>query len=138
MQRVSSPLLRRRILMLAAATMLLAALLVTFIQGSASRAADQALDKLLSAAALSIAGAVLVEDVAVAVEIPFAAVAMVSGEEQLFYVALGHRSRSMTSRAAAAAICWCRRVSRFRRNSGGWRLAVAFGSVQAPLSDSSA
>lgn len=84
------PSLRRRILLLAA-TMLLAAasLLVVFIQDYANRAADQAFDRLLSAAARSIAGAVQVEDGAVAVEMPFAAFAMVSGQERLFYSVLG-------------------------------------------------
>ena len=61
-----------------------AVLLMTFISDYANRAADQALDRLLSAAALSIAGAVLVEDGAVVVEMPFAAFAMVSGEERVF------------------------------------------------------
>jgi two-component system sensor histidine kinase TctE len=81
-----------------AAAMLLgaAALLVTFIQGYANRAADQALDRLLSAAALSIAGAVLVEDGAVVVEMPFAAFAMVSGQERVFYAVLGPQGEHVT------------------------------------------
>ena len=73
-----------------------AALLVTFIQGYAGRAADQALDRLLSAAALSIAGAVLVEDGAVVVEMPFAAFAMVSGQERVFYSVLGPQGEHVT------------------------------------------
>jgi len=91
------PSLRRRILLLAA-TMLLAAasLLVVFIQDYANRAADQAFDRLLSAAARSIAGAVQVEDGAVAVEMPFAAFAMVSGQERLFYSVLGPQGEHVT------------------------------------------
>jgi len=97
MRRASAPSLRRRILVLAAAMLLAAAaLLVTFIQGYANRAADQALDRLLSAAALSIAGAILVEDGAVVVEMPFAAFAMVSGQERVFYAVLGPRGEHVT------------------------------------------
>ncbi len=73
-----------------------AALLVVFIRDYANRAADQALDRLLSAAALSIAGAVLVEDGAVVVEMPFAAFAMVSGEERIFYAVLGPQGEHVT------------------------------------------
>lgn len=73
-----------------------AVLLMTFISDYANRAADQALDRLLSAAALSIAGAVLVEDGAVVVEMPFAAFAMVSGEERVFYTVLGPQGEHVT------------------------------------------
>lgn len=91
------PSLRRRILTLAAVMLLVAAaLLVTFIRGYAERASDQALDRLLSAAALSIAGAVLVEDGAVLVELPFAAFAMVSGQERVFYSVRGPRGEHVT------------------------------------------
>ncbi len=97
MARTKPPSLRRRILGLAAVMLLLAAmLLVTFIRGYADRAADQALDRLLSAAALSIAGAVLVEDGAVLVELPFAAFAMVSGDERIFYSVRGPRGEHVT------------------------------------------
>lgn len=97
MRSSSPPSLRRRILILAASMLLAAAaLLVTFLQGYANRAADQAMDRLLSAAALSIAGAVLVEDGEVVVEMPFAAFAMVSGEERVFYSVLGPRGEHVT------------------------------------------
>ncbi|EAQ07709.1 sensor histidine kinase [Yoonia vestfoldensis] len=97
MRRPSPPSLRRRILILAASMLLGAAgLLMTFISDYANRAADQALDRLLSAAALSIAGAVLVEDGAVVVEMPFAAFAMVSGEERVFYTVLGPQGEHVT------------------------------------------
>jgi two-component system, OmpR family, sensor histidine kinase TctE len=82
--------LRRRVLMLAAVMLLVAAaLLITFIRDYAFQAADRAFDRLLSASALSIAGAVQVEDGAVALELPVAAFAMVSGQERVFYAVLG-------------------------------------------------
>jgi len=103
MNRVSPPSLRRRILTLAAIMLLVAsALLVTFIRGYATRASDQALDRLLSAAALSIAGAVLVEDGAVLVELPFAAFAMVSGQERVFYSVRGPSGEHVTGYADLA------------------------------------
>jgi two-component system, OmpR family, sensor histidine kinase TctE len=103
MNKASPPSLRRRILTLAAIMLLVAAaLLVTFIRGYADRASDQALDRLLSAAALSIAGAVLVEDGAVLVEMPFAAFAMVSGEERVFYSVRGPRGEHVTGYADLA------------------------------------
>ena len=103
MKRLSPPSLRRRILILAASMLLVAAfMLVTFIKGYADRAADQALDRLLSAAALSIAGAVLVEDGAVVVEMPFAAFAMVSGDDRVFYTVLGPRGEHVTGYADLA------------------------------------
>ncbi|MBL4916946.1 extracellular solute-binding protein [Szabonella alba] len=97
MKRADAPSLRRRILTLAAVMLLVAAaLLVTFIRDYANRAADQAMDRLLSAAALSIAGSVLVEDGAVLVELPFAAFAMVSGNERVFYSVRGPAGEHVT------------------------------------------
>jgi hypothetical protein len=56
-----------------------AALLMLFIHDYARQSSDRAFDRLLSASALSIAGAVLVEDGAVTLELPSAALDMVSG-----------------------------------------------------------
>lgn len=82
--------LRRRVLVLAAVMLLTAAaLLIAFIRDYAKQASDRAFDRLLSASALSIAGAVQVEDGAVALELPVAAFAMVSGQERIFYAVLG-------------------------------------------------
>jgi hypothetical protein len=64
-------------------------LLIVFIHDYARRSSDRAFDRLLSASALSIAGAVQVEDGEVAVELPTAAFAMVSGDERIFYAVLG-------------------------------------------------
>lgn len=87
--RAGQPSLRRRIFLFAAVLLLgAAALLIVFIQDYARRASDRAYDRLLSASALSIAGAVQVEDGAVAVELPFAAFAMESGQERVFYAVL--------------------------------------------------
>jgi two-component system, OmpR family, sensor histidine kinase TctE len=81
--------LRRRVLVLAAVMLLAAAvLLIAFIRDYAFQAADRAFDRLLSASALSIAGAVQVEDGEVVLELPVAAFAMVSGQERIFYAVL--------------------------------------------------
>lgn len=78
--------LRRRILTVALLMLLAAAaLLVVFISDYADRASNRAFDRLLSASALSIAGAFQIEDGAVAVELPAAAFAMMSDQERVFY-----------------------------------------------------
>ena len=72
--------IRRRIFALALALLLAASVvLIIFIRDYAERASDRAFDRLLAASALTIAGAVQVENEAVVVEIPFAAFAMFSG-----------------------------------------------------------
>lgn len=78
--------IRRRILALALALLLLAAVvLIVFIRDYAERAADRAFDRLLAASALTIAGAVQVEDGRVIVELPFASFGMFSGRDRVFY-----------------------------------------------------
>jgi len=78
--------IRRRIFALAVALLLAASLvLIVFIRDYADRASDRAFDRLLAASALTIAGAVQVENEAVVVEIPFAAFAMFSGQDRVFY-----------------------------------------------------
>ncbi|WP_316358823.1 extracellular solute-binding protein [Devosia sp.] len=78
--------IRRRILALALALLLAAAVvLIIFIRDYAERAADRAFDRLLAASALTIAGAVQVEDDAVIVELPFASFGMFSGRDRVFY-----------------------------------------------------
>jgi len=78
--------IRRRIFALAVALLLAASLvLIIFIRDYADRASDRAFDRLLAASALTIAGAVQVENEAVVVEIPFAAFAMFSGQDRVFY-----------------------------------------------------
>lgn len=78
--------IRRRILALALALLLAAAVvLIVFIRDYAERSADRAFDRLLAASALTIAGAVQVEDDTVIVELPFASFGMFSGRDRVFY-----------------------------------------------------
>ncbi|MEQ9635817.1 MAG: extracellular solute-binding protein [Devosia marina] len=78
--------IRRRIFALALVLLLAASVvLIVFIRDYAERASDRAFDRLLAASALTIAGAVQVENEAVVVEIPFAAFAMFSGQDRVFY-----------------------------------------------------
>jgi two-component system, OmpR family, sensor histidine kinase TctE len=84
------PSLRWRIFGLAAAMLAAsAALLMLFIHDYARQSSDRAFDRLLSASALSIAGAVLVEEGRVVIELPSAAFDMVSGSERVFYAVIG-------------------------------------------------
>lgn len=90
MRRVSTFSIRRRIFALAVSLLLVAAVvLAVFINDYAERAADRAFDRLLAASALTIAGAVQIEDEAVLVELPFASFAMFSGGDRLFYAVRG-------------------------------------------------
>ena len=78
--------IKRRILALALALLLAAAVvLIIFIRDYSERAADRAFDRLLAASALTIAGAVQVEDDTVIVELPFASFGMFSGRDRVFY-----------------------------------------------------
>lgn len=78
--------IRRRILALALMLLLAAAgVLIIFINDYANRAADRAFDRLLAASALTIAGAIQVEDDGIIVELPFASFAMFSGRDRVFY-----------------------------------------------------
>ena len=89
--------IRRRIFALALALLLLAAvILIIFIRDYAERASDRAFDRLLAASALTIAGAVQVENEAVVVEIPFAAFAMFSGQDRVFYAVEDPEARTVT------------------------------------------
>lgn len=96
--------LRRRIFALAVVLLLLAAVvLIVFIRDYAERAADRAFDRLLAASALTIAGAVQVENEAVVVEIPFAAFAMFSGGDRVFYAVEDPDARTVTGYEDLAA-----------------------------------
>ena len=97
--------LRRRIFALAIALLVLAAMvLIIFIRDYAERAADRAFDRLLAASALTIAGAVQVENEAVVVEIPFAAFAMFSGQDRVFYAVEDPDARTVTGYEDLAAL----------------------------------
>lgn len=96
--------IRRRILALATILLLAAAVvLIIFIRDYAERAADRAFDRLLAASALTIAGAVQVEDETVIVELPFAAFAMFSGADRVFYAVEGPDARTVTGYEDLAA-----------------------------------
>lgn len=89
--------IRRRIFALALALLLAASVvLIVFIRDYAERASDRAFDRLLAASALTIAGAVQVENEAVVVEIPFAAFAMFSGQDRVFYAVEDPDARTVT------------------------------------------
>lgn len=103
MARAEPGSLRWRVFRLAAVLLVgAAALLILFIDGYARRAADSAFDRLLSASALTIAGAVLIEDGEVVLELPAAALAMVPAGERLFYTVIGPRGRHVTGYADLA------------------------------------
>nr|WP_274532322.1 extracellular solute-binding protein [Devosia sp. Root635] len=92
--------IRRRIVALALALLLGAAVvLIVFIRDYAERAADRAFDRLLAASALTIAGAVQVEDDTVIVELPFASFGMFSGRDRVFYAVEDPGGRAVTGYA---------------------------------------
>ena len=59
--------------------------LLIFMESYATQAADQAFDRLLAASALTIAGAVQIEEEGVVLELPIAALGMLSDSERVFY-----------------------------------------------------
>ncbi|WP_240232299.1 extracellular solute-binding protein [Devosia lacusdianchii] len=96
--------IRRRIVALALALLLAAAVvLIVFIRDYAERAADRAFDRLLAASALTIAGAVQVEDDTVIVELPFASFGMFSGRDRVFYAVEDPTGRAVTGYADLSA-----------------------------------
>jgi len=89
--------IRRRIFALAVVLLLFAtAALILFIRDYAERASDQAFDRLLAASALTIAGAVQVENDNVIVELPFASFGMFSGRDRVFYAVEDASGRTVT------------------------------------------
>jgi two-component system sensor histidine kinase TctE len=89
--------IRRRILALAMVLLLAAAVvLIVFIRDYAERSADRAFDRLLAASALTIAGAVQVENDTVIVELPFASFGMFSGRDRVFYAVEDPAGRAVT------------------------------------------
>lgn len=97
MDRPKSFSIRRRIVALALVLLLAAAVvLIVFIRDYAERSADRAFDRLLAASALTIAGAVQVEDDTVIVELPFASFGMFSGRDRVFYAVEDPAGRAVT------------------------------------------
>ncbi|WP_460449005.1 sensor histidine kinase [Alsobacter sp. SYSU BS001988] len=91
--------LGRRLLVAAGVALAAATVALVAISAVYSRqAADAAFDRLLAASALSIAGAVQVEEGRVAVEVPFAALAMLgfAAEDRIFYEVLDPEGKPVT------------------------------------------
>ncbi|ALN74462.1 extracellular solute-binding protein [Aureimonas sp. AU20] len=103
--RVPRPVsIRRRILVFAGALLLIAAFgLVLFIRDYAERSSDRAFDRLLGASALTIAGAVQLEDGRVTVELPLASFAMFSGEDRIFYAVESPAGENVTGESDLSA-----------------------------------
>ncbi|MGB6009552.1 extracellular solute-binding protein [Castellaniella sp.] len=78
--------IRQRITTAAILVLLLSSLgLFLFLRDYAHRASDQAFDRVLAASALSIAGAISLEDNRITAELPYAALAMLSSQQRVFY-----------------------------------------------------
>ncbi|MFT0532556.1 extracellular solute-binding protein [Castellaniella hirudinis] len=78
--------IRRRILLAGVGVLLVLSLgIYAFLQDYARRSADQAFDRVLAASALSIAGAIRLEDNHLTAELPYAAMAMLSSQQRVFY-----------------------------------------------------
>lgn len=78
--------IRNRIFAAAIVILLASSLgLFVFLRDYARHASDQAFDRVLAASALSIAGAISMEDNRIAVELPYAALAMLSRQQRVFY-----------------------------------------------------
>jgi two-component system sensor histidine kinase TctE len=78
--------LRRRVFALACLLLLCASIaLGMFLRDYAHRASDGAFDRLLAASALTIAGSVQIDENGVTAEPPFSSLAMLSGNDRVFY-----------------------------------------------------
>lgn len=96
--------IRQRVFTLACALLAVALLgLFFFLRSYANRAADEAFDRVLAASALSIAGSVQLDDGALTAELPFAALAMLSGGERVFYAVRNAAGATITGYADLAA-----------------------------------
>jgi two-component system sensor histidine kinase TctE len=67
-----------------------------FLRDYAHRAADRAFDRLLAASALTIAGSVQIDDNDVIAEPPFSSLAMLSGEDRVFYTVRNASGKPIT------------------------------------------
>ena len=89
--------IRNRVFLFAIAVLLISSIgLVVVLQGYANRSADQAFDRLLAASALSIAGAVSIEDSRITAELPYASLAMLSSQQRVFYSVRDAQGRLVT------------------------------------------
>lgn len=89
--------IRGRLFALGCALLACAAIaLGIFLRDYAHRAADQAFDRLLAASALTIAGSVQIDENGVTAEPPFSSLAMLSGEDRVFYTVRNAIGRPVT------------------------------------------
>lgn len=89
--------IRRRVLAVAVLLLTLATIvLVVFLRDYAQGAANRAFDRLLAASALTVAGSVHIEDNQAIAELPFAALAMLSSNERVFYVVRDAQGQMVT------------------------------------------
>lgn len=89
--------IRRRVLAIAVLLLALATVvLIVFLRDYAQGAANRAFDRLLAASALTVAGSVHIEDNQVIAELPFAALAMLSSNERVFYVVRDAQGQMVT------------------------------------------
>ncbi|WP_298017240.1 extracellular solute-binding protein [uncultured Castellaniella sp.] len=89
--------IRQRITTAAILVLLLSSLgLFLFLRDYAHRSSDQAFDRVLAASALSIAGAISLEDNRITAELPYAALAMLSSQQRVFYTVRDTQGRLVT------------------------------------------
>lgn len=95
--------IHRRVFAVACVLLVVATLaLIVFLRDYAHNAADQAFDRLLAASAMTIAGSVQIGEAGVTVEPPFSSLAMMSGQERIFYTVRDADGRLITGYADLA------------------------------------
>ncbi|ARP87965.1 sensor histidine kinase [Bordetella genomosp. 9] len=89
--------IRGRVFAMGCLLMLCACIAVgAFLRDYAHRAADRAFDRLLAASALTIAGSVQIDDTGVTAEPPFSSLAMLSGNDRVFYTVRNASGKPVT------------------------------------------
>ncbi|ARP83730.1 HAMP domain-containing histidine kinase [Bordetella genomosp. 8] len=89
--------IRGRVFAMGCLLLLCASIAVSlFLRDYAHRAADRAFDRLLAASALTIAGSVQIDDNDVTAEPPFSSLAMLSGNDRVFYSVRNASGRPVT------------------------------------------
>jgi two-component system sensor histidine kinase TctE len=97
MSRADTFSIRGRVFAMACALLLCASVaLGLFLRDYAHRAADQAFDRLLAASALTIAGSVQIDENGVTAEPPYSSLAMLSGNDRVFYSVRNAGGRPVT------------------------------------------
>jgi two-component system sensor histidine kinase TctE len=97
MSRADTFSIRGRVFVLACAVLVCASVaLGLFLRDYAHRAADRAFDRLLAASALTIAGSVQIDENGVTAEPPYSSLAMLSGNDRVFYSVRNASGRPVT------------------------------------------